>query len=53
MLETGNHLVKDGGSKTTSEWSALSGLDEMIEIALHGLKDKVELLGVGLEEEVV
>jgi hypothetical protein len=25
----------------------------MIKIALHGLKDKVELLGVGLEEEIV
>lgn len=42
-----------GGNKTASEGPAFAGLDEMIQIALHGLEHKVKFLGVWKEKEIV
>ena len=53
VVEAGDDLSEDGGHEATCEGTAFSSLDEMIQIALHTLENKVELLGVWEEKEVV
>ena len=53
VMKTGHDLAKDRGYQATRQRLAFAGLDELVQVALHGLEDKVELLGVGEEKEVV
>lgn len=52
-MEAGNDLAEDGGDEAAGEGSALASLDELEEVALHGLEDEVELLCLWEEEGIV
>ena len=53
VVETLYDLAKDRRDQATSQRFTFAGLDELVQVALHGLKDEVELFGVREEEEVV
>lgn len=53
MVQTTNNLVKATCNQARSEWPSLSRLCELIEVALHALKDKVELARSRGNERVV
>jgi hypothetical protein len=53
MMEARDNLTKNRGNKTTSEWTALAGLDKLEEMAFHGLEDKIELFRLWNKEGVV
>ena len=53
MVESSDNLKKYRRYEPTGECSPFSSLDEVIKVAFHRLKDKVELLGVGMEKEII
>lgn len=53
VVETRDDLSEDGGHEATCERTTFSSLDEVIQIALHTLEDKVEFLGIWEEKEIV
>jgi hypothetical protein len=46
VVEPGDDLLEDGGDEAAGERPIPPGADELVEVALHGFEDKVELLGV-------
>jgi hypothetical protein len=53
VMQAGDDLVVDGSDEAGSERSTFSRLAELVQVAFHALEDKVEFLGVGLDEGVV
>ncbi len=53
VVEAEGDLLVDGGDETSSERTAFARLCELVEVALHALKDKVELFCRGHEECIV
>jgi hypothetical protein len=51
VVQARDDLLKDPSDETASERAAFSGFDELIEVALHAFKHKVELAGRG--EEII
>jgi hypothetical protein len=42
VIQAGDDLLKYRGDEATSKWATFPRLDEVIEVAFHGLEDKVE-----------
>ena len=53
VMQAADDLAVYGINETSSEWSTLSRLDQLVQITLHTLKDKVQLLGRWEKKRVI
>ena len=53
VMEARDDLAEDRGDEATCKWPAFASFDEVIEIAFHAFKNKVQLLRIWQEEEVI
>ena len=53
VSEASDGLAEEGGDEALSEGAAAPGLCELVEVALHGLEHKVELVRGRVQEGVI